>query len=94
MHAPLYRDVISCSKILQIGLKGVPYSGQKFNYDFLPIIKSHWHFVLMSLRHSCWMYLTLIGQQNINGTALESWRFMDYELICQYINYQDILYHF
>ena len=26
----------------------------------------------MSLRHSLWMYLTLIGQQNVNGAALES----------------------
>ena len=35
----------------------------------------------MSLRHSLWMDLTLIGQQNIN----------DYELMCQFINYYDIL---
>ena len=26
----------------------------------------------MSLRHSIWIYLTPIGQQNINGAALES----------------------
>ena len=26
----------------------------------------------MSLRHSLWMKLSLIGQQNINGAALES----------------------
>ena len=25
----------------------------------------------MSLRHALWMYLTLIGQQNDNGAALE-----------------------
>ena len=26
----------------------------------------------ISLRHSIWMYLTLIGKQNVNGAALES----------------------
>ena len=49
----------------------------------------------MSLRHSLWMNLTPIGQQNVNGAALESWRFVvDYELRCQFINYYDILYLF
>ena len=49
----------------------------------------------MNLCHSLWMYLTLIGQQNVNGVALESWRFVvDYELRCQFINYYDILYLF
>ena len=34
----------------------------------------------ISLRDSLWMYFTLIGQQNVSGAALESWRFvMDYE---------------
>ena len=47
----------------------------------------------ISLPHSLWMYLTLIGRQNVNGAALESCRFvMDYELKCQFINYHDILY--
>ena len=37
----------------------------------------------ISLRHSLWMYLTLIGQQNVNGAALESWPFVvDNELRC------------
>ena len=32
-----------------------------------------------------WMYLTLIGQQNVNGAALESWRLvMDNELRSQW----------
>ena len=26
----------------------------------------------MSLRNSLWMYMTLVGQQNVNGAALES----------------------
>ena len=46
----------------------------------------------ISLRHSLWIYLTSMGQQNINGAALESWLFVvDYELRCQFINYYDIL---
>ena len=46
----------------------------------------------ISLRHSFWMYLTLIGHQSVNGAALESWLFlMDCELRCQFINYYDIL---
>ena len=46
----------------------------------------------MNLRHSLWMKLTLIGQRNTNGAALESWRFVvDHELRCQVINYYDIL---
>ena len=46
----------------------------------------------INLCHSPWMNLTLIGQQNVSGAALESWRFIvDYELRCQYINYYDIL---
>ena len=48
----------------------------------------------ISLRHSRWMYLTVIGQQNVNGTALEFWRFdVEYELRCQFINW-DSLYLF
>ena len=35
----------------------------------------------ISFHHSLWMNLTLIGQQNINGAALEYRRFvLDYEL--------------
>ena len=46
----------------------------------------------IKLRHSLWMDLTLIGQQNVNGAALESRRFvMDYELRCQFISYHGIL---
>ena len=44
------------------------------------------------LRHSLWLYLSLIGQQDVNGAALESWLFVvDYELRYQFINYYDIL---
>ena len=44
----------------------------------------------MNLLHSLWMNWTLIGQENINDAALESWRLIvDYELICQFINYYD-----
>ena len=49
----------------------------------------------ISVRHFLWMHLTLIGQQNMNGAALESWRFVvDYDLRCQFINYYNILYLF
>ena len=49
----------------------------------------------ISLRHSRWMYLTLIGQQNVNCAALEFRRFdVDYKLRCQFINYWYILYLF
>ena len=41
----------------------------------------------MSLRHSLWMYLTVIGRQNFNGVALEYRRFVDFELRRQFINY-------
>ena len=45
--------------------------------------------------HVIWVYLTLIGQQNVNGAALESRRFVvEYELRCQFINNYDILYLF
>ena len=38
----------------------------------------------MSLRHSLWKSWTLIGQQNFNGAALDSCRFVvDFELRCQ-----------
>ena len=48
-----------------------------------------------NLCHSLGMYLTMIGQQNVNGAALESWQFvMDYELRCQFINYYNVLYLF
>ena len=40
------------------------------------------------LGHSIWMYLTLIGQQNADGTPLESWRFVvEYELNSQLLWY-------
>ena len=46
----------------------------------------------MGHRHSLWLYLSLIGQQNVNGATLESWRFVvDYELRWQFINYYDNL---
>ena len=49
----------------------------------------------MSLRHSLWIYLTLIGQQNVNDAALVSLLFvMDYELRCQFNNYYNILWLF
>ena len=36
--------------------------------------------------------ISLISQQNVYGTALESWQFVvDCELRCQFINYYDIL---
>ena len=42
-------------------------------------------------RHSIWMYLTLIGQQNIN-VAAKSLRFvMDNKSRFQFINYNNIL---
>ena len=51
-----------------------------------------WH---IRHRHSLWMYLTVIGQQNVNGAALESWRVVvDHELRCQFINDYDIRYLF
>ena len=44
------------------------------------------------LRHSLWVYLTLIGHQNFNGAATESWWFaVEYELRCQFINNNDFL---
>ena len=44
------------------------------------------------LRHFLWMYLTLIGQQKVNGAAFEFWRFdTDYELRCEFINHSNIL---
>ena len=49
----------------------------------------------VSLHHSLWMFLTLIGQQNVNGVAFESWRYVaHYKLRCQFINNYDILYLF
>ena len=36
------------------------------------VISSVYQCVTGPLRHSLWMYLTLIGQQNDNGAALES----------------------
>ena len=46
----------------------------------------------MGFRHSLWMYLNLIGQQNINGAYLESWRFVvGYELRCQFKHHYNIL---
>ena len=45
-------------------------------------ISSIYQCVVMSLRHSLWMCLTLNGQQNINGVD---------ELRCQFINYYNIL---
>ena len=46
----------------------------------------------VSLRHSLWMCLTLIGQQIVNGAAFESWRYdMDCELRCQFINNYDVM---
>ena len=63
--------------------------------DFQCLPMCDWAPSGMSLRHSLWMNLTLIGQQNGNGVALASRLFVvDNELRCQFINYYDILYLF
>ena len=48
-----------------------------------------WALMTWGVPHSIWMYLTLIGQQKYNGATLDS--VVDYELRCQFIDYNDIM---